>query len=186
MAHNNDLDPDLDNTHVKSTDNTKKPDISSNFDDVQSADSAIMHPHGSDLARRRLSQQKSSPEQYRKSHDEESIEDGSNNLMSQLSALNMGKGPNYENVDTIPDERDIERPSAFRSLHIPGNVSSKYGPVMSEEGHQRSRTSNRDRNFADREETDIKTRLSVASSQVSEQSHHSYNKLTGSLQEVNN
>jgi hypothetical protein len=35
---------------------------------------------------------KSSPEQYRKEHDEESIEDGSNNLMSQLSALNMGKG----------------------------------------------------------------------------------------------
>lgn len=140
-----------------------------------------MHPHGSDLARRRLSQQKSSPEQYRKEHDEESIEDGSNNLMSQLSALNMGKGPNYENIDAKPDEQDIERPSAFRSLHNPGNVSSKYGPVMSEEGHQRSRASN----SADSEETDIKTRLSVASSQVSEQSHHSYNKLTGSLQEVN-
>jgi hypothetical protein len=112
----------------------------------------------------------------------------------------MGKGPNYENVDAIPDEQDIERPSAFRSLHNPGNVSSKYGPVMSEEGHQRSRASNRDRNSADSEETDIKTRLSVASSQVSEQSktrlsvassqvsepsHHNYNKLTGSLQEVN-
>lgn len=185
MAHNNDLDPDLDNTHVKSTDHTEKTDNSSNFDDVQSADSAIMHPHGSDLARRRLLQQKS-PDQYRKSHDEESIEDGSNNLMSQLSALNMGKGPNYENVNDVPDERDIERLAAFRSLHTPGNVSSKYGPVMSEEGHQRSRTSISDRPFADREETDIKTRLSVASSQVSEQSHHSYNKLTGSLKEVNN
>ncbi|XP_076115440.1 uncharacterized protein LOC143083100 isoform X5 [Mytilus galloprovincialis] len=143
-------------------------------------DSGILHPHESDLLRRRLSQQKSPPELDKMSHDRDPGGDNPNDMSNELSVLSPVKGSPYVNVDSIvrSDEREMDQPSAFRPLSRNINASPRYRHDSRSEGHERSRTSQSE-SLQDLDETDIKKRGSVASSQVSEQSHRSINKLTG-------
>lgn len=114
------------------------------------------------------------------SHDRDPGEDNPNDMLNELSVLSLVKGSPYVNVDSIvrSDEREMDQPSAFRPLSRNINASPRYRLDSRSEGHERSRTSQSE-SLQDLDETDIKKRGSVASSQVSEQSHRSINKLTG-------
>ena len=166
-------------TDLPKSDSTNHKKPYSSPDIVQSAESSILHPYESDLAKRRLSPQKSleMPEQ----EDEDAKrEDLAGKLAQQLSAIGIYKSPTYVNVDVEgrPDEIKIDQPSAFRPL------SSNKTDSLTERsngGQRRSRASESERSYHGNEETDVKKRTSVASSHASEQSRHSYNKLTGSL-----
>lgn len=166
-------DPSTDHTPSDSTNSKKSapsPDV------VQSAESSILHPHDSDLAKRRLSPQKSL-EMSEIDQEDITREDNSGKLTQQLSALGMLRGATYVNVHGEDRMDEHEQTSAFRPL--PGNHD--LPAWRSDGGQRRSRASESEHSFHGNEETDLKKRISVASSHASEHSHHSYNKLTGSL-----